>query len=166
MSVKCQYIFVRLLTYASCSPCIPREYVSHPPPVTQQWVITSPPHRLIVLVSYMAQLCCTCCCWNEMRLMAFTSKRADPARCSLPSPLRSAGWHSGWHLPAQLWVVGPGPKIGWLKPVACVVKEVSWGGQSASKTINLCNPSAEVFRIAQIETGVPFSKDCSCEMVL
>lgn len=30
--------------------------------------------------------------------MALASKRADPARCSLPSPLlRSAGWHPGWH---------------------------------------------------------------------
>lgn len=50
--------------------------------------------------------------------------------------------------------------------MACVVRDVGWAGQSALKMFSWCSPGTEVFRIAQTEAGAPFSKACSCEVVL
>lgn len=50
--------------------------------------------------------------------------------------------------------------------MACVVRDVGWAGQSALKMFSRCSPGTEVFRIAQTEAGAPFSKACSCEVVL
>lgn len=157
--------FCQAFTYASFSPCIPCEYRSHPPPVTQQWVITSPPQRLIMLVSK----------WHSCVALA-----AAGIKCALWLPsqngliLQGVVCPSRWEVPAgtlgDTFQLNYGPwgqlqKMRWLKPVACELQKLGWGHICATGWY-LCSPSGEVFRIAQMKTGVPFSRDCSCKMIL
>lgn len=115
----------------------------------------APPHPFITLVFCRAQLGCTCSCWNKMCYF----RLSPPKGLTLPGVERC----SGWHPPTQLQVMGLGLKIGGLKPVACVVRGVGWGGQSALKMFSLCSPGTEVFRIAKTEAGAPASKACASQ---